>query len=124
MDLLEVRDVEDVIVVSFKHTEILDQVVIEQIGDQFRDLPTQAASCGRLLINFDGIEFMASAMIGQILMLHKQCVKDKIHLKLCGISPNILEVFKITTLDKLLDIRPNELKAIQAFGPGRQPWHR
>ena len=75
-------------------------------------------------MNLEKIEFMASAMIGQIMLLHKQCKKDKIDLKLCSISPNIMEVFKITTLDKILDIQDNELKAIQAFGEPRRSWRQ
>ena len=120
MKMLEIRDIEDVVVVSFNHAKILDQAVIGQIGDEMKELTMQAAADRRLLLNLDKVEFMASAMIGQIMMLHKQCKRDKIHLKLCCISPNIMEVFKITTLDKILDIRPTELKALQAFGPGRR----
>ncbi len=124
MKMLDIRDARDVVVVSFKHTKILDQTVIRQIGAEFKDLTMQAAADRRLLLNLNKIEFMASAMIGQIMLLYKQCKKDKIDLKLCCISPNIMEVFKITTLDKLLDIHDTEHKAIEAFGAPRRSWRQ
>ncbi|MBN1588717.1 MAG: STAS domain-containing protein [Pirellulales bacterium] len=124
MKMLDVRDARDVVVVSFRHTKILDQTIIRQIGQDFKNLTLQAAADRRLLLNLDGIEFMASAMIGQIMSLYKQCKKDKIDLRLCCISPNIVEVFKITTLDKILDIHDTEPKAIDAFGPPRKSWRQ
>jgi anti-anti-sigma factor len=56
--------------------------------------------------------------------LHKQCKQDKIKLKLCNISPNILEVFQITGLTKLLEIYPDGVRAIEAFGPPALGWNR
>ncbi|HLA85609.1 MAG TPA: STAS domain-containing protein [Thermoguttaceae bacterium] len=118
--MLEIREVEDVIVVGFLHAKILDEVAIAQIGDEFQSLTMQAAADRKLLLNLEKIEFMASAMIAQIIKLHKLCAKDKITLRLCCISPNIAEVFKITGLNRLLDIYPTELKAMQAFAPFRR----
>jgi anti-anti-sigma factor len=124
MNMLDIRDVRDVVVVSFRHAKILDQTVITRIGEDFKNLTLQAAADRRLLLNLDRVEFMSSAMIGQIMLLYKQCKKDKIDLKLCCISPNIREVFKITTLDKILDIHDNEPGALDAFGPPRQSWRQ
>ena len=124
MNMLDIRDAGDVVVVSLKQTKILDQTVIGQIGNEFKDLTMQAAADRRLLLNLSKIEFMASAMIGQIMLLYKQCKKDKIDLKLCSISPNIMEVFKITTLDKILDIHDTQQKALESFGPPRRSWRQ
>ncbi|HBO45454.1 MAG TPA: anti-sigma factor antagonist [Planctomycetaceae bacterium] len=122
MKILDIRDVQDVVVVSFLHGKILDQTVIRQVGEEFKGLTTQSAADRRLLLNLSKVGFMASAMIGQIMALHKQCKKDKVDLKLCCISPNIMEVFQITTLDKILDIHDTEEKALAAFGPPRRSW--
>jgi anti-anti-sigma regulatory factor len=61
-------------------------------------------------------------MLGQIMRLAKQAKADKIDLKLCDISPDIMEVFKLTKLDKVLDIRKSEAAAIEAFGSPRTSW--
>ncbi len=63
-------------------------------------------------------------MIGQIVQLHKQCKNDKVKLKLCNISPDIKEVFRITGLTKLLEIYDDGAAALAAFGPPRRGWFR
>ncbi len=124
MPQLCIRDKDDVVIVSFSQVKILDEGSIQQIGQEFQNLTMQAASGRKLLLDFSRVEFMSSAMIGQIVKLHKQCKNDKIRLKLCNICPNIMEIFKITGLVKLLDIHPDGAKAIEAFGPPAPGWNR
>ena len=124
MDPLLIRDKEDVVVVSFNHAKILDDASIQQIGQQFRNLSLQAAAHRKLLLDFSRVEFMSSAMIGQIMKLHKQCKQDKIRLALCNICPNIMQVFKITGLTKVLEIHPDGAKALESFGPPAPGWNR
>jgi len=124
MASLTIDDEQDVVVVGFKDVTILDDTLIQQIGEEFKGLTLQAASGGKLLLDFSRVGFMSSAMIGQIVKLHKNCKRDKIKLKLCKISPNIFEVFQITGLNKLLDIQADREHAMAAFGPPPPGWKR
>jgi anti-anti-sigma factor len=119
---LNIVERQDVVMVTFNNVKILDESVIRQIGGEFENLTTEAAAERKLLLNFDRVTFMSSAMIGQIMKLYKQTKADGIALKLCSIDPTILEVFKITRLDKLLDIRKTEADALAAFGPPKKSW--
>jgi anti-sigma B factor antagonist len=120
MSHLNIVDRQDVVMVTFNNVKILDESVIRQIGSEFEKLTTEAAAERKLLLNFDRVTFMSSAMIGQIMKLYKQTKADGIAMKLCSIDPAILEVFKITRLDKLLDIKKTEADALAAFGPPRK----
>lgn len=122
MSHLNIVERQDVVMVTFNNVKILDESVIRQIGGEFEKLTTEAAGERKLLLNFDRVTFMSSAMIGQIMKLYKQSKADGIALKLCSIEPTILEVFKITRLDKLLDIRKTEADALAAFGPPKKSW--
>jgi anti-sigma B factor antagonist len=122
MSHLNIVERQDVVMVTFNNVKILDESVIRQIGGEFEKLTTEAAAERKLLLNFDRVTFMSSAMIGQIMKLYKQSKTDGIALKLCSIEPTILEVFKITRLDKLLDIRKTEADALAAFGPPKKNW--
>lgn len=124
MEPLLIRDKDDVVIVSFNHTKILDADVIRLIGQEFKNLSLHAAANRKLLLDFSKVEFMTSAMIGEIVKLQKQCKQDKIRLKLCNICANIMEVFKITGLAKALDIYPDGTKALEAFGPPSVGWNR
>ncbi|MBL9124815.1 MAG: STAS domain-containing protein [Planctomycetaceae bacterium] len=123
---LAIQERGDVVMVTFTQTRILDENTIRTIGSEFANLTLEAAADHKLLLNFAGVDFMSSAMLGQIVRLNKQCKNDKIQLKLCGICPQVLEVFKITKLDKLLDIAADESAALAAFSgaPAKKGWFR
>ena len=57
-----------------------------------------------MLLNFQGVQFMSSAMIGMLVLLNKKAKSAGIALCFCCISPNVLEVFKISRLDKIFRI--------------------
>ena len=104
----------DVLVVGFSDSKILDSQRIEQVGRELQEIVPQAVQ-GKLLLNFRGVSFMSSAMITKLVMLNKTCKAQEVNLKFCEVSPNVLEVFKITKLNKLFDIQSDEAKAIASF---------
>jgi len=67
-----------------------------------------------LLIDFSHVQFLSSSALGALLRIHKKCKEYKVSLKLCSISPDIYEVFKITNLVKVFDIYDDEAAAYQA----------
>jgi anti-sigma B factor antagonist len=119
MAMLDIQEKNDVVVVAFKQVKILDEATIRQIGEEFKNLTMEAAANRKLLLNFQKVEFMSSSMIGQIIRLNKQCKNDKVKLKLCTISPNIMEVFNLMRLHKVLQIHADEEEALESFGPPR-----
>ena len=115
MALLRTQETDDVLVVYFTASKVLDEATIQGIGQELMDAAASAATNKRLLLNFSGVAFMSSAMIGKLVLLHKQCKTDGINLKICEVSGNVQEVFKITKLNKVLDVYKTEEKALKAF---------
>ena len=112
---LDLKDAGEVLVVGFKQASILDQRIIDQIGREFEQAGLEASGNRKLLLNFHGVEFMSSAMLGKLIQLQKRCKNDKIKLKLCSIAKNPLDVFKITRLDKLFEIHADGTAALATF---------
>ena len=114
MPSLVSQKVEDVLIVYFKDARILDEATIQPIG---RELLALADGCEdrKLLLNFEEVKFMTSAMIGKIMSLNKKCKADEIDLKLCGICKEIMEIFTMLKLNKVLDMQKTEEKAMAAF---------
>ena len=112
---LDLQDAGDVLVVGFKQASILDQAVIDEIGNEFGQARLEAAANRKLVVDFQAVEFMSSAMLGKLVQLHKRCKAEKVKLKLCNISNNPLEVFKITRLDKLFEIHKDTATALAKF---------
>ena len=104
----------EVLIVGFTDSKILDSQRIEQVGRELQEVVPQAIH-KKLLLNFRGVSFMSSAMITKLVMLNKSCKTQTVTLKFCEVSPNVLEVFKITKLNKLFDIQAEEDKAIASF---------
>lgn len=116
MSSLKSQEIEDVLVVYFTDAKILDEARIQQIGKELMEMAASASQSKKMVLNFQGVQFMSSAMIGKLVLLNKKCKTAEIDLKLCQISTNVLEVFKITRLNKVFDIHPDEEKALKAFG--------
>ncbi len=104
----------EILIVGFTDSKILDSQRIEQVGRELQEMATQAIH-KKFLLNFRGVSFMSSAMITKLVMLNKSCKAQGVALKFCEVSPNVLEVFKITKLNKLFDIQEGEEKAIASF---------
>src|SRR5262245_28855132 len=111
---LEVEDIGDIAVVNFVDKKILDEQNIQMIGD---DLFRLVDELGRrkVLLNFGNVEFMSSAALGKLITLHRKLQAVQGKLVLCKIAKDILDVFKITKLDKILTITPDEQAGLQSF---------
>src|SRR5438128_11433006 len=100
---LEVEDIGDIALVNFVDKKILDEQNIQMIGDDLNRLVDELGR-RKVLLNFGNVDFMSSAALGKLISLHRKLQGVKGKLVLCKIAKNILNVFKITKLDKLLTI--------------------
>jgi anti-sigma B factor antagonist len=108
----ELKD--DVLVVYITASKILDNATIQKIGQELTELAEQNPG-GKIVLNFQEVKFMSSAMINNIVNFHRKCQKADVKLKLCDISKDVMEVFNLMKLQKFLDIQKSEEKAIASF---------
>ena len=118
MSSLKSREEDGVLIVNFTDAKILDEARIQQIGTELMEMVAAASTNKKMLLNFQGVQFMSSAMIGKLVLLNKKAKTSEIELRFCNISPNVLEVFKITRLNKVFKILADEEKALKAFAGG------
>jgi anti-anti-sigma factor len=109
----EVRD--GVRIVSFVTDKLLSEGAIQQAGDGLLATAADAAPGEKVVLSFDGVTFMSSAMLGRLVIFHKKCKQGNVELKVCNIAPDIFEVFKITKLNKLFDVCKSEQQALESF---------
>ncbi len=111
---LQVTQVGDVTVVRFVDRKILDEANIQELGQEmFRLVEDEHRS--KLLLNFSSVEFLSSAALGKLITLDKKVKAHAGKLKLSNIRPEIYEVFAITKLNKLFDIKDDEADALASF---------
>jgi anti-sigma B factor antagonist len=111
---VEVHEVGDISVVQFSDRKILDETNIQELGKELFQL-VEEESRHKLLLNFNNVEFLSSAALGKLISLDKKVKQHDGMLKLSNIRPEIYEVFAITRLNKLFDIKDEEADALAAF---------
>jgi len=111
---LDVADVGEVTVVRFNDRKILDATAIEELGGELFAL-VENENRKNLLLNFTGVEFLSSAALNKLIILDKKVKASGGRLKMCHVRPEIAEIFAITRLDRLFDIRDEEKTALEAF---------
>jgi anti-sigma B factor antagonist len=111
---LQLSQVGDVTVVRFVDRKILDEVNIQELGQELFQL-IEDEKRKNLLLNFSSVEFLSSAALGKLITLDKRVKAHAGKLKLSNIRPEIYEVFAITKLNKLFDIKDDEADALASF---------
>ena len=112
---LEVAEVGDVTVVRFVDRKILDEGNIQEMGQELFQL-VEEEKRSKILLNFSSVDFLSSAALGKLITLDKKVKSHSGKLKLSNIRPEIYEVFAITKLNKLFDIKDDEATALASFG--------
>ena len=111
---LDVNEVGDVTVVRFRDHKIVEDINIQELGrEMFRLI--EVDSRDKLLLNFSSVDFLSSAALGKLITLDKKMKAHGGALKLSNIRPEIYEVFAITKLNRLFDIKDDEADALAAF---------
>ena len=106
------KEVGNVLVVYFTDSRLMDESKIRETGLQLLALIDKCPN-KRILLNFKNVVFLTSTMIGNVILLNRECKSSNVDLRLCDVSPGILQVFLTMRLDKLLNIQLTELTAFQ-----------
>ena len=111
---LDIEEVNDVTVAKFVDKKILDEGNIQIIGNQLFDM-VDTDGRKKIVLDFSNVEYLSSAALGKLITLDKKVKAAKGKLRLCNIRADIYEVFQITRLNKLFDIKENQEKALEGM---------
>lgn len=111
---LELNEVGDITVVHFRDAKILEDLKIQELGQELFHL-VEGERRQKLVLNFAHVDFLSSAALGKLIALHNKAKTRGGMVRLCCIRPEIYEVFLITKLNRLFDIREDEADALAAF---------
>ncbi|UCE60700.1 MAG: STAS domain-containing protein [Phycisphaerales bacterium] len=111
---LSVSEFNGVKVVEFADRKILEELSIDEIGEELGKLVDDAGDV-KVLLDFRNVEHLSSAALGMLIKLNKKIGDRGGKLKLSEITPQIYEVFKITRLNKLFEIYDTAGEAMTSF---------
>jgi anti-sigma B factor antagonist len=69
----------------------------------------------KLLLNFAEIRFLSSAALGVVMGLKERIEAVGGELRLCRLAPSLMELFRLTKLEELVEIYDDERAAIAQF---------
>jgi anti-sigma B factor antagonist len=104
----------EVAMVRFLDRKIIDAANIQELGDELFTL-VEKEQRKNLLLNFNNVEFLSSAALNKLIILDKKVKANSGKLRLCNLKPEIYEVFAITRLNQLFDIKNTEGEGLAGF---------
>ncbi len=111
---LEVHEVGDVTVVHFRDHKIIEDMGIQELGQELFHL-VEVEGRKKIVLNFALVDFLSSAALGKLITMDRKVKTHGGKLRLCNIRREIYEVFAITKLNRLFDIKNEEGDALGDF---------
>jgi anti-sigma B factor antagonist len=108
---IKVNESGQVSVVTFVDSKIIDEAEIQELGQELYDL-VEREHRKKIVLNFASVEFLSSAALGKLIGFDKRVKQHGAELMLSNIRPEIYEVFAITKLTKLFQIKDDEADAL------------
>ena len=108
------RQFEKHTLVSFRTPSLINPADVERVRtDLLRMVDEEKRT--HLVLDFHKVQFLSSQVIGIILTLHRKLAAlpaGSGGLILCGVGPKLMELLKLSRLDKLLTITPGRKEAL------------
>src|SRR5688500_10829165 len=100
-------------VVEFRTPSLMDPIILEEIGTELYRLVDEEDR-RKLVLDFERVQYLSSQAIGIILTLNKKLTPLKYSkMILCGVGPKLMDLLKITRLDRILTIKPTQQDAVR-----------
>jgi anti-anti-sigma factor len=102
-------------VVEFQTASLMNPHDLERVGSGlFRIVDEDKKH--NLVLDFTKVKYLSSQAIGVILTLNKKLSGSAgggENLVLCGVGPQLMQLLKITRLDRILTIKPTQQESLQ-----------
>jgi anti-sigma B factor antagonist len=113
-DFLMVQRYDKIVLAKVMKERLLDAANITSLGEAL------IAECDRtakisLVIDLAEVGYLSSAMIGKLVAVHKAAKISKGRVAIAGLKPALLQMFKVTQLDKLFEFAPDAEQVIMAY---------
>lgn len=108
-----VEQADDVTIV----TAAVPQIVAENREELYElaRQPADGSGRKRVVLNLQNVPQIQSAAIAILINFQKRVREGGGALKICGVTPNVLAVFKLIKMDQVLDLAGTQQEAIDAF---------
>jgi len=93
------------IVVRFVNCTNLNEYTADLVGRQLLTI-ADGSPGHEVTLDLAPVEYLTSTVLSHLVRLHKRLLSTGGHLALANLRPAVRDVFRVTLLDQVLDIRP------------------
>ena len=111
-DTFRRQQVGEYTVIEFVTPSLMDPVVLENAAQALYKIVDEEDK-RKIVMDFERVQYLSSQAIGIVLAMHKKLSQLKhSSFVLCGVGPTLMQLLKITRLDKVLKIKPSQKEAV------------
>jgi anti-sigma B factor antagonist len=114
-DIFRRQTIDDYTVIEFITPSLMDPLVLESTAQALYKIVDEEDH-RKIIMDFEKVQYLSSQAIGIVLAMHKKLNSLKnSRLILCSVGPKLMELIKLTRLDRLLTIKPTQREAALVF---------
>ena len=114
MNHFNVSKIGNTTVVEFTTASLMDPIQLELMAQELYQLVDEQDR-RHIVLDFERVQYLSSQAIGMLLGMQKKLAALKnSRLILCGVGPRLLELLKITRLDRMLTVKPSQAEAVRS----------
>ncbi len=111
--MLSIENIDGVLVVAFKDVNRFNALITEPVKEEINGYFNTPNT--RLVLDLGGISFIDSSGFGAFLSIMKTANNNNGSFKICNISEEVMELFKLLQLHNVFEIYNTRDDAIKSF---------
>src|SRR3954465_10685296 len=114
-DIFRRQTIDEYTGIEFITPSLMDPIVLENTAQALYKIIDEEDK-RKIVMDFEKVQYLSSQAIGIVLAMHKKLNSLKnSRLILCSAGPKLMELIKLTRLDRLLTIKPSQKEAVNVF---------
>ena len=112
--MLKTETINGIIAVQFENVNRFNALIAEPVKEQLKGYFNKANT--KLILNLEGIDFVDSTGFGVFLSIMKTANNNYGFFKICNISTEVMELFKLLQLHNVFEIYNTLDDCVKSFG--------
>ena len=111
--MLKTEKINNIIIVSFNNVTRFNALITEPVKEDLKSFFNKPNT--KLILNLKDIEFIDSSGFGVFLSIMKTANNNYGHFKICNVSTEVMELFKLLQLHNVFEIYTNLDDCVRSF---------
>jgi anti-sigma B factor antagonist len=111
--MLKIEKINNITVVKFNNIDRFNALISEPVKEDLKSFFNTPGT--RMILNLEGIKYIDSSGFGVFLSLLKTAANNKGVFKICGISSEVMELFKLLQLHNVFTLYKSLDECLDSF---------